>query len=104
MKQKWLAETALIVGIGMFILMGTSSSWAQGISDVLLKTITAGDLPNGVAFNPITTRIYATNLNTGNVTVIDGNSHMVITTIPVGVFPRGVGVNPTTNRIYVANS
>jgi len=104
MKLKWLGETAVVVGIGLFILMGMSISWAQGISDVLLKTITAGDLPNGVAVNPVTNRIYATNLNTGNVAVIDGNSHMIFTTIPVGVFPRGVGVNPTTNRVYVANS
>ncbi|WP_423826901.1 hypothetical protein [Serratia marcescens] len=38
--------------------------------------------------------MYVTNLNSNNVSVIDGLTNGVIATIPVGNGPFGVGVNP----------
>ena len=48
-------------------------------------------------------RIYATNFNNNNVSVIEGESNTVIGTVAVGTYPYGVAVNERTNRIYVAN-
>ncbi|PGK42363.1 YncE family protein [Bacillus thuringiensis] len=51
-----------------------------------------------------TNRIYVTNANNNNVSVISGVANAVIATISVGSSPFGVGVNPSTNRIYITNA
>ncbi|WP_227496337.1 YncE family protein [Bacillus cereus] len=51
-----------------------------------------------------TNRIYVTNVNDDNVSVISGATNAVISTIPVGSTRQGVGVNPFTNRIYISNA
>jgi YVTN family beta-propeller protein len=58
-----------------------------------------------VAVNPLTERVYVTNLNSNDVTVIDGATGAVVApSIAVGVLPVGVAVTPTTNRVYVSNN
>ena len=57
--------------------------------------------PNGLIS---TNRIYVTNVNNDNVSVISGATNAVISTIPVGSTRQGVGVNPFTNRIYITNA
>jgi YVTN family beta-propeller protein len=62
--------------------------------------------PWGVGVNPNTNRVYVANSAagyTGNVSVIDGETHSVSTVYlgPGSHHPTGVGVNPNTNRIYV---
>ena len=64
-----------------------------------MATVSPGALPCGVAVNPTTNRIYVANLNSKNVSVIDGGTNKVVATVPVGSWPRGVAVNPTSNRI-----
>jgi YVTN family beta-propeller protein len=61
-----------------------------------------GSFPRGVDVNSTTNRIYVTNVNDNNVSVIDGGTNTVITT-PVGSNPSGIGVDSLTNKIYVAN-
>ncbi|WP_255300921.1 hypothetical protein [Bacillus thuringiensis] len=39
-------------------------------------------------------RIYVTNNNSNNVSMIDGNTSTVIATVSVGASPYGVGVRP----------
>ena len=56
-----------------------------------------------MAVNPNTNRIYVTNWDSNNVSVIDGASNTVVATVAVGNHPDGVAVNPNTNLIYVAN-
>ncbi|OPD41742.1 YncE family protein [Bacillus thuringiensis] len=51
-----------------------------------------------------TNRIYVTNVNNDNVSVISGAANVVIATISVGSSPVGVGINPSTNLIYVTNA
>lgn len=69
--------------------------------------------PQFVAVNPVTNKIYVTNLgdlgdippglNHGNITVIDGATNATTTlTDPNAVAPQAVAVNQTTNKIYVA--
>jgi YVTN family beta-propeller protein len=66
-----------------------------------------------VGVNPTTNRIYVANVDSNDVSVIDGatnteidtdgNPANGITRIPVGSNVLGVAANPATNRIYVAN-
>ena len=78
-----------------------------------ITRIPVGTAPAGVAANSTTNRVYVTNQNSNNVSVIDGatnteidtdgNPGNGITRIPVGSGPVGVAVNITNNRIYVNN-
>jgi YVTN family beta-propeller protein len=43
------------------------------------------------------------NLNSDDVSVIDGITNTVIATVPAGDGASSVGVNTATNAIYVAN-
>jgi len=62
-----------------------------------------GTGPLGVGVNSTTNRIYVTNREGNNVSVIDGSTEAVVQTVPVGLSPHGLAVNPTTHRVYVAN-
>jgi YVTN family beta-propeller protein len=53
--------------------------------------------------NSVTNKVYVTNWESGNVTLIDGATNAT-TTVPAGSAPWAVAVNPVMNRIYVANS
>jgi YVTN family beta-propeller protein len=59
--------------------------------------------PVGVAVNPVTKKIYATDEFSNTVSVISGTSNSVEGTITVGSFPYGVAVNPFDSRVYVTN-
>ena len=60
----------------------------------------AGSSPYAVAVNPVTNKIYVTNLHGSSVTVIDGATNST-TTVATGTFPTCLAVNPVTNKIYV---
>lgn len=72
-------------------------------AQAVVATVAVGTQPARVAVNATTNRIYVTNQNSNNVSVIDGNTNAVLATVPVGSGPVGVDVNPTINRVYVAN-
>ena len=55
----------------------------------------------GLAVNPVTSRIYLSDADNQLLLVMDGKSNSIIAQIPVGTQPSGVAVNPKTNRIYV---
>jgi YVTN family beta-propeller protein len=55
-----------------------------------------------IAVNPATNKIYATNCNDDNVTVIDCNT-LDTALVAAGDYPSAVAVNPITNRVYVTN-
>jgi YVTN family beta-propeller protein len=63
----------------------------------------------GVAVNEETNRIYITNPQNGNLSVIDGSNNTVIATLTpspstqLALGTQGVAVNEGTNRIYVTN-
>ncbi len=59
-------------------------------------------IPDVLAVNPVTNKIYVANLDSNNVTVIDGVTKTT-TTVPAGTNPDAIAVNPVTNKIYVAN-
>ena len=49
-------------------------------------------------------RLYVTNENSGDLTVIDTATRQVIATIPLGKRPRGIKVSPDGATLYVALS
>ena len=51
----------------------------------------------------MTNKIYVANVNSPNVTVIDGGNNSVVATVAVGTNPAAVAINPVTNKIYLAN-
>jgi YVTN family beta-propeller protein len=64
-------------------------------------------VPNAVAVNSTTNKIYVANFLSSNITVIDGNSNATTTiTDPnaANLTVYAVAVNETTNKIYVANN
>ncbi len=77
------------------------------LAPVYGQTVTASVLtganPTGIAINPVTNKVYVTNLSDSSVTVIDGATNTTVTVL-VGSLPRAVALNPANNRIYVANA
>src|SRR4051794_21848838 len=64
--------------------------------------IPVGSLPEGIAVNPTTNRVYVANRGSDTVSVIDGEMNKIVgKPISVGSLPTGIAVNPVTNRVYV---
>lgn len=63
-----------------------------------------GSDPYYISINPITTKIYITNLRSGTVSVVNSSTDKVISNVIVGRLPGSLGINKITNTIYVANS
>jgi YVTN family beta-propeller protein len=69
---------------------------------LLLLLSTSGSLDkNGLRQN---FRIYVTNENSGDLSVIDGSTLEVLATVPLGKRPRGIHASPDGKTIYVALS
>jgi YVTN family beta-propeller protein len=69
----------------------------------VVTTVSGGDGPNGVVYNPTNNMIYIAARNTNKVRVLKASDYSLVKTIAVGSQPNGIAVNATTNRIYVAN-
>ena len=109
--------------LGVFpVALGATFAWsgrndyasAANPTPTVIATVPVGASPRlGVGVNPATNRIYVANVDSNDVSVIDGTTNTEIDTdgnpgngitrISVGSGPAGVGVNTITNRIYVAN-
>jgi YVTN family beta-propeller protein len=68
----------------------------------LLFALSAASLDKNVPKPGI--RIYVTNENSGDLSVIDGSTLEVVATIPLGKRPRGIHASPDGKTIYVALS
>ena len=65
--------------------------------------IEVGGAPQGMAINPLTHKLYVTNMNGGSVSVIDLNTNTVVKTeFLYSGQPQRVAVDPLKNLIYVA--
>ncbi len=69
---------------------------------LLVLTITAGSLDKNAPQPGF--RIYVTNENSGDLSVIDGSTLELLATIPLGKRPRGIHASPDGKTIYVALS
>ncbi len=90
----WLSQVFITL---LYMVLFTNSVFGY-----TLDSIPVGSDPLGVAINPNTNRIYAANMYSNSVSVIDGSTNSIVSTIAVGDFPAGVAVNPNTNRVYVS--
>jgi YVTN family beta-propeller protein len=71
---------------------------------VNITNVAVGSLPQNLAINRKSNKVYEAN-NLGNsVSVIDGKTGLIDTTILVGKAPYYVGVNERTNKIYIPNN
>ncbi len=81
-----------------------SVSVIDPVQKKVLKTVTVGNNPSGLAFNAVTNTVYVANQGDGTVTVIqDGATIGSNVLVPVGNSPTAVAVNAATNQIYVTN-
>ncbi len=69
---------------------------------LLPLTLSAGSVPKAPADHGF--RIYVTNENSGDLSVIDGSTLEVVATIPLGKRPRGIHASPDGKTLYVALS
>ena len=85
----------------------------DGHANKVIARVPVSPLPEGVAFNTATGRIYVADeghndtafndVNSGTtITVIDGQSFAVLGTLQVGRAPDGVEADPALRRIYVS--
>jgi phospholipase C len=70
----------------------------------LLKSISVGTGPYGVAATPDGSRILITNCGTTTVSVLDPVKGAVTATLSVGLYPQGIVVTPDGKHAYVANT
>jgi YVTN family beta-propeller protein len=75
----------------------------DGANDSVITTITVGNSPCALVYNPINNKVYCANYDSDDVTIIDGATDSVITTVTVGHRPSTLVYNPTNNKIYCAN-
>src|SRR5580704_4167847 len=68
----------------------------------LLLAITASSLDKNAPSPAF--RIYVTNENSGDLSVIDASTLEVVATVPLGKRPRGIHASPDGKTIYVALS
>src|SRR5262245_47031356 len=70
----------------------------------VVKTVTVGTSPGGVAVNPAGTFAYVVNSGDGTVSVIRTSDNTVTGSVPVGFGPWGVAVSPDNAKVYVGLS
>ena len=83
---------------------GPSVSVISGVSDKVVKTVTAGAIVSSVAVDTSSHTVFVTNGADGNVTVIDGATNTVTGTIQVGTPQYNVAVDPDTHSVWTTSS
>lgn len=76
--------------------------YKAGWTHLTITSVTLGQRPHGVDFDPRTHRVYVTNEQSGTVSIVDGHALHVQATVSVGRGPGGVGVVPAAGMVYVA--
>ena len=88
----------------IFSLAAVAFSLAVGpsaVAQTVVATIPVGSSPDWVAVDRITNLIYAVNVGSNSVSVIDGSTNTVTATDTVSNFPQAAAVNPILDQIYV---
>jgi len=84
---------------------GDSVSVIDVFTDKVLKLISVGNEPLGLAINPVKPQLYVVNHSDGTISVIDTSSCEVIgKPIKVGRLPTHATVNSDGTELYVVNS
>ena len=73
-------------------------------SDSIVKNITVGDGPWGIALDNKTGNLFVSDWGNEDVSVINGTSNVLVSTIHVGASPEGIAFDSGNGNIYVVNS
>jgi YVTN family beta-propeller protein len=77
---------------------------ADGATNQNITQIPTGQFPHGVDVNLLNNKVYVSNENSGNMTIIDGNTNQVLQTLPIpATSPGTVAVNLATGLTYVTD-
>jgi YVTN family beta-propeller protein len=77
---------------------------ADGGTNQNTTQIPTGQFPHGVDVNLVNSKVYVANEQSGDVTIIDGNTNQVLQTLPIpAVSPGTVAVNLATGLTYVSD-
>lgn len=74
-----------------------------GDVNIKRKEIKVGKEPRCLAITPDNSRVYVTNMESGNVSVINAVTRKLIKNIKVGAEPFGCALTPDGSKLYVAN-
>ena len=72
-------------------------------TNTVVKTVTVGSGPVGVAITPNGSDAYVANRGSNTVSVIKTSINTVVKTVTVGTAPDGVAITPNGSDAYVAN-
>jgi len=61
-------------------------------------------VPDAVAVDPTTNRLFVANYGDSTVSVFDGDTDRQLASVQVGMGPRAICVSPRTHRVYVVDS
>ncbi len=91
-----------------FVNPGIVSAWSPGLTvttlpATVIKTISVGSHPDGVAVMPDGSRVYVANRGGNTVSVIQTSDNTVTGTISVGYEPRRPALTPDGSYAYVGN-
>jgi YVTN family beta-propeller protein len=102
---------AILAGAALALLAAAPARSSSIVPNVIADvTIGKGAVPNAIAINTKTNRVYVANLFASTISVIDGDSDKIIATIPVtdkapsngySNGPGGLAVDEATNTLYV---
>lgn len=77
---------------------------SNSTTDVVIRNISVGNFPVGVAVDQDRNIVYVTNMRSNSLTLIDAKTNEVIKNVSVGNLPVGVAVDPATHTVYVSNT
>jgi YVTN family beta-propeller protein len=87
---------------GVMVLVALASASMPARADAVIGSVASGMNPYAIVVNTATNKIYMMNIDSNDVTVIDGATNST-STVRVGSSPFHIAVNTVTNRIYVVN-
>jgi YVTN family beta-propeller protein len=83
-----------------FLALLLTFSVSAALAQHVIKRVSVGVEPRGVAVDPFTGHIYVANVYSGTISALRAGS--VMATFPVDTLPYVVAISPITNRIYAA--
>ncbi|MFL6409799.1 MAG: hypothetical protein ACJ71K_00965 [Nitrososphaeraceae archaeon] len=100
-----LLASALIIALVFSLLSASFPLVGIAKADSLTSTISVGNGPMGITYDPKNGNMYVANFLSNTVSVIDGNTNNVISTIPLGsnASPADIAFDSENGKVYVTN-
>ena len=72
-------------------------------TNLISKTITVGDNPVAIFYDPDNKEIYVSDYGSNSVDIINSSTGAVIGNIQIGIIPSSITYNPTNKELYIIN-